>query len=269
MNHRAPALGLAGLLLAATAPAASAADRFPTLALGVDGSIPLSFADDTYRNPAGRSDYLTSPYLKLSAFGRLMSNLNYSLYASGGFDKYAARPTGDSTLASLGTGLGYRFGHFNFGGYFERNNSYDGIFGAFLYTSNDVGVYLRYNYIDAAKLWRVRPSVSASNRFADDPSATSYVFSFKADIERKLHDKWWIGLTPRVRFQNFTGGENAGRQDTLGSVSGSLRYSASDQLSLSLVVGYERRVSTQSNRDFNNLGVGASVDFSHSFDVRK
>ena len=89
MHVRALALGFVGVVLFAAST--SAAERTPTLAFGVDGSCLSVHSDATYRNPRGRSDYLTSPYLRLSASGKLVPDLSYSFYASGGFEKYPFR----------------------------------------------------------------------------------------------------------------------------------------------------------------------------------
>ena len=142
MGDRALALGLAGMLLAAAMAAGRAAERTPTMALAVDGSVPLSFSDDRFSKPSGRADYLTSPYLRLALDGKLVPDLSYSLYASGGFDKYPSRVDADSTFATLGASLSKRWGEFR------------------------VASYL---YTDAAKLWRVNPRMSVSRRFSDDP----------------------------------------------------------------------------------------------------
>jgi hypothetical protein len=77
---------------------------------------------------------------------------------------------------------------------------------------------------------RIKPAVSISRRFSDDASQESYVASFKVDLERKLADHWWVTLTPRIRYQNFLGGENLGREDTIYSISTGLRYSINDNI---------------------------------------
>lgn len=209
MHVRALALGLVSVVLFAVS--ASAAERMPTLAFGVDGSVSLNNSDTTYRNPRGRSDYLTSPYLRLSASGKLVPDLSYSFYASGGFEKYPYRQEGDNTFASLGTSLIRKWGNLSLGGYYERNHALDGIFGRFLYASNDVGIYGRYNYSNAADVVRLKPGVAISRRFADDPSEDSFIYSFKLDAERKIVEKWWWTLTPRIRRQHFLNGENVDR----------------------------------------------------------
>jgi hypothetical protein len=188
MHVRALALGLVSVVLFAVS--ASAAERMPTLAFGVDGSVSLNNSDTTYRNPRGRSDYLTSPYLRLSASGKLVPDLSYSFYASGGFEKYPYRQEGDNTFASLGTSLIRKWGNLSLGGYYERNHALDGIFGRFPYASNDVGIYGRHNYSNAADVVRLKPGVAISRRFADDPSEDSFIYSFKLDAERKIVEKW-------------------------------------------------------------------------------
>lgn len=259
--------GMAGLLCAGLcATPAGAAERAPTLGLSIDGSASTAFTDNTYRNPQGRSDFLTSPYLKLSAAGRLVPNLTYSLYASGGFDKYATRGDADSTFAALGASLRRRWGPFHIGASYERSRAYDGIFGPFLYTAHDVSASAGYNYIGPGTRLKIRPGMTVAHRSADDPSAQRFVYSFKVDIEHRLVERWWLTLTPRVRFYHFTSSTNAGRQDTLSSISGGLRYSFNDDLSLSATAGYETRTSTKDDKRFDNFGAGASIDFSYNLD---
>ncbi len=269
MGDRVLALGLAGVLLAGATGFGHAAERTPTLAFGIDGSLPLSYSDDRFSNPKGRADYLTSPYLRLSAEGKLVPDLSYSLYASGGFDKYPSRIDSDSTFATLGASLTRRWGDLRVGVSLERNHAFDGTFGPFLYLAHDLGGYVSYLYTDAAKTVRFRPGMSISRRFSDDPSAESYVVSFKVDMERQLVKRWWLTLTPRLRFQNFLGGENLGRSDTVYSLSSGLRYSIDDHFGLSASAGYERRTSNVDSRNFSSFGAGLSLDFSHTFGLAK
>jgi hypothetical protein len=269
MGDRALALGFVCVLLVAAAASALAAERAPTLALSFDGSLPLNLSDNTYRNPSGRSDYLTSPYLRLSAHGRLVPGLSYSFYASGGFEKYPARQDSDNTFATLGTSLTKRWGHLGVGASYERNHAYDGVFGPFLYVSNDVGLFTYYSYTDAAKVVRLRPGMSMSRRFADDPSADSFVYLFKLDVERKLSERWWFTVTPRIRRQHFLGGANSGRVDTIYSLSSGLRYAINDRVGLSGGIGYDRRDSTVPTSRYDSFSFGVSLDFSHTFDLVK
>jgi hypothetical protein len=265
MGDRALALGLAGFLLAAAHAAGIAAERTPTADVFIDGSVPLNFTDDRYGNPQGHADYLTSPYLRMSLNGRLVPSLHYALYASGGFDKYPSRADADSTFATLGASLTKRWGDFRLGFSLERNHAYDGVFGPFLYVAHDLGSYVSYLYTDAAKVVRIKPAVSLSRRFSEDASQESYVASFKVDLERKLADRWWVTPTPRIRYQNFLGGENLGREDTIYSISTGLRYSINDNIGVSSSVGWERRTSNVPGRNFDSFGAGISLDFSHTF----
>jgi hypothetical protein len=242
-----------------------AAERMPTLALGIDGSLALNSSDNTYRNPGGRSDYLTSPYLRLSASGKLTADLSYSFYATGGFEKYPSRQDADNTYASLGTSLTKKWGDLALGGYYERNNAFDGIFGRFLYSSNEVGTYGRYSYTDARDVARLKPGFAISRRFADDPSEDSFVYSFKLDAERKLAEKWWWTVTPRIRRQHFLGGENTDRVDTIYSLSTGVRYTINEHFQISAGFGYDHRESTMAGRGYDNFNVGISLDFSHTF----
>ena len=56
--------------------------------------------------------------------------------------------------------------------------------------SNDVGIYGRYSYADAADIVRLKPGIAISRRFADDESEDSFIYSFKLDAERKIVEKW-------------------------------------------------------------------------------
>jgi len=256
MGDRALARGLATALLAAATGFGHAAERTPTLAFGIDGSLPLSYSDDRFSNPSGRADYLTSPYLRLSAEGKIVPDLSYSLYASGGFDTYPSRIDSDSTFATLGANLARRWGGLHIGVSLERNHAFDGTFGPFLYRAHDLGGYVSYLYTDAAKIVRFRPAMSISRRFSDDPSAESYVVSFKVDMERQLAKRWWLTVTPRLRHQGFLGGDNLGRADGVYSIASGLRYSINDHFGLTASVGYERRTSTFPERNFSSFGAG-------------
>lgn len=263
MHARALALGPVSAILLAVS--AHGAEQMPTLAFGFDGSLSLNNSDTTYRNPKGRADYLTSPYLRFSASGKLTPDLSYSFYASGGFEKYPFRQEGDNTYASLGTSMTKKWGNAAVGAYYERNHAFDGVFGPFLYVSNDFGVYGRYSYSNAADDVRFKPGLSVSRRFADDQSEDSFIYSFKLDAERKLAEKWWWTVTPRIRRQHFLAGENTDRVDTIYSLSTGVRYTINDHFQVSAGFGYEHRQSTIETRGYDSFNVGISLDFSHTF----
>jgi hypothetical protein len=279
MERPALALALLGAWLAAMTAAAGAADlkvpvktkksaeRTPYLEFSIDGSLPLLFTDNVYRLPSKTPDILASPYLKLSASGELIPHLHYALYASGGFDKFAAVRDSDGTLATLGASLSRRWGDFRLGGSFERSHAYDGIFGPFLYNANDVSIYARYNFRIPSQNLQIKPGLSISARLTDDPpSAKRLFYNFRVEFERKLTDRWWFNVTPRVRYYNYSDAQNAGRRDTIASISAGLRYEISKDVSLSGGIGYEARKSNVPGKDYNNLTVGASIDFSHIFE---
>jgi hypothetical protein len=279
MERPALALALLGAWLAAITAAASAADlkvpaktkkpaeRTPYLEFSFDGSLPLQFTDNVYRLASKTSDVLTSPYLKLSASGELVPHLHYSLYASGGFDKFAVVQDSDGTLATLGASLTRRWGDFRLGGSFERSHAYDGVFGPFLYNANDVSIYARYNFRIPSQNLQIKPGISISTRLTDDPpSANRLLYNARVEFERKLPGRWWFIVTPRVRYYNYSDAQNAGRRDTIASISAGLRYEINKDVSLSAGLGYEARKSNVPGKDFNNFTAGASIDFSHIFE---
>jgi len=268
MGERALALGLAAFLLAAAATASQAAERWPTFDLSVDGSVPLNYSDDRIRNPnGGRADYLTSPYFKVSLNGRAVPDLHYAFYASIGVDKYPSRIDSDSTASTLGASLTRRWDNFRFGVSFEQNHFYDGLFGPFLYLAHDLSMSASYLYTNDTKTLRIRPRLGASRRFTDDASQESYVVSFSIDTEYKLAKDWWWTVTPRIRYQDFLGGTNRGRQDTIYSISTGLRYTINDQVDITSSVGYQSRDSTVARRNFDSFGASISLNFSHTFGV--
>ena len=107
--------------------------------------------------------------------------------------------------------------------------------------SNDVGIYGRYSYADAADIVRLKPGIAISRRFADDELEDSFIYSFKLDAERKIVEKWWWTRTPRIRRQHFLAGENAGRVDTIYSISTGARYTINEYFQLSAGFGYDHR----------------------------
>ena len=108
--------------------------------------------------------------------------------------------------------------------------------------------------------------MSISRRFADDPSEDSFIYSFKLDAERKLAEKWWWTLTPRIRRQHFLGGDNIGRVDTIYSISTGVRYAINDYFQISAGFGYDHRESTTGQPGVTTASASvSSLDFSHTF----
>jgi len=201
----------------------------------------------------------------LSASGKLVPDLSYSFYASAGFEKYPFRQDEDNTFATLGASLTKKWGDAHLGVSYERNNNFDGVFGHFTYVSNDLGINGRYSYVNAADTVRIKPGFSMSRRFADDLSDDSFIYSFKLDAERKIIEKWWWTLTPRIRRQHYLAGENDGRVDTIYSVTTGLRYTINDHFQLSAGFGYSHRDSTMIGKAQDSFNIGISLDFSHTF----
>jgi hypothetical protein len=194
-------------------------------------------------------------------------DLHYSLYASIGVDKYPSRIDADNTAAALGASLTRRWNAFRLGVSFEQNHFYDGVFGPFVYLAHDLSISASYLYTNPARTIRIRPRLGASRRFTDDVSQESYVLSFTLDTEYKLAKDWWFTLTPRIRYQDFLGGTNQGRHDTIYSISTGLRYTINDQIDITSTIGYQSRESTVVRRNFDSFGVSLSLNFSHTFGV--
>ena len=69
----------------------------------------------------------------------------------------------------------------------------------------------------------------------------------------------------RLRYYDYAAAD-AGRRDVLASVSTGLRYEFNDDVSFTTAVGYENRTSNVAGKAYDNLTVGASLDFSYNFE---
>jgi len=86
------------------------------------------------------------------------------------------------------------------------------------------------------------------------------LFRFKVDLERKVADRWWVFATPSLRVYDYV----SGRLDDIYAITTGLRYDITRDVSLTSSVGYESRNSSSSSRNFNNMVVGLSLDFSYT-----
>lgn len=255
-------LGFAGLL--AAAGAANGAERFPTLDWSFEGSLPVHYTDNAIRDPRKQSDWLLTPYLKLSASGRLDPGVEYSVYASGGHDRFGRIHDNDDAFATLGGNIVKRWGRFSFGASYEHTYIYDGLFAARDSIVNDASLSARYTWKPNSDL-RITPGGSVSARFDQRGTFQRHVYSAKIDIEQRLHDRWWFVTTPRVRYYDYSA-DDAGRRDLLLSVSTGLRYEFNDSVSLTALVGYENRSSNLQGNGYDNFTAGVSLDFSTTFE---
>ena len=255
---------LLGCFLASFSPASlDAAEKISAPDFAVDGSIPLQFMSNAKRSESDRqSDYVFSPYLRLSGSGELTKDVSYSVYASTGADKFFKLEDSDVSLAAFGTQATERFGSLRLGGSYERNYYYDGVFGSEIRTANDFKLFLRYNYSDPAGNIRIRPSMSATVRLGDDLNVQRNLYRFKIDFERKLIDRWWVVATPSLRVYQYVD-QQSGRLDDIYSITTGLRHEIAKDVSLTSSIGYESRVSSAHNRNFTNFVAGLSLDFSY------
>jgi putative beta-barrel porin BBP2 len=253
-------LGLAAMLSAG----AGAAERFPSLDLNIEGSVPLQYTDNASRSAHKQSDVLLTPYLRLSATGHLQADLDYTIYASGGHDRFGRIRDNDDTFASLGGNIVKRWGRFSFGTSYEHAYVYDGVFAQVVNVTNDVNIFARYSWRPDPYL-RVTPGITAAARFNEFGAFQRNVYSLKMDIERRLFGRWWWVTTPRFRYYDYAAA-NAGRRDALASVSTGLRYEFNDDVSFTTAVGYEQRTSNVAGKAYDNFTAGASLDFSYNFE---
>src|SRR5262245_20332593 len=217
------------------------AQSFTPPVIEIDGSLPIQYTNNAFRAPVGTvQDFFTSPFLKLSANGDLHPNLSYSIYGSGGIDKFFQHTDADDALATAGANLSAKAGSLTFGTIYEHNYAYDGIYRSLLFIADDVTGYVRYNIVAPFGLI-AKPSLAASYRFADEPSAQRYLYTLKLDLSQKITDNLSLVSTPKIRFYSFTDGINNGRHDQLFSMSGGLRYAFSPEVSLTTSASYEHR----------------------------
>jgi len=253
--------GLAAVLIAVVPSVGQEQLRPPVFA--VEGSIPVAYTDNADRNMLKQSDSSFSPYLKLSLSGALPSEFRYSVYASAGHDRYMRQRDDDGSFAAAGGSVSRRWGQFSAGVSYEHGFNYDRLFAQPIDTPNDFDVYVRYAFRPSDDL-RITPRISYATRLGDDWSLERHTLNLKADIEQRLTGRWWLTMTPRLRYYTFYG-EDEGRRDVIVSMSGGVRYELNDDVSISGGIGYEARGSNVLEKYYDALTVGASLDFSFTF----
>jgi len=68
------------------------------------------------------------------------------------------------------------------------------------------------------------------------------LFHFKVDFERRLADRWWIFLTPRLRIYDYVD-RSSGRIDAISSIGTGIRYEVTENIDLTSSIAYESRAS--------------------------
>jgi predicted porin len=241
------------------------ADSLPLPELAFSGSLPGQFTDNAFLTPNNRvGDLTVGPFFKATIAEHFTPFITLSAYASSNFDKFRRENTADDAKATLGTRLQIQTGDLKFGAYYEHVYVFDGIYKKTLFIADEINGFVQYKYTAPFGLL-VTPSVNLAYRFADDRSVQRYLLTGKVDLEQPLTPTLSLVATGRLRYFAFTDGPNLGRQDLIASISGGFKQDLTKDISFSPTVGYERRYSNRETRRYNNLTIGASLDYAFNF----
>jgi Putative beta-barrel porin 2 len=247
---------------APAAPLAKSIEPSPAFNFALDGSLPAQIDNNVTRVTHNEiTDFNYSPFLKLSAIAALRPDLTYSIYADTNVNRYLQYFNNNGSTAGVGTQLVKKWDGLQLGALYDWSQFYDRDFRERFGANNDFGVFLRYYYATPDTKLRIKPNLAMTSRFDNELSIQRYLYSFKVDFEYKFMDRWSAIVTPRVRYYDYVGLQ-AGRRDLVYSVSTGLRHNITDDLDFTTTVGYENRVSNLPGKDYNDLTIGASLDFS-------
>jgi hypothetical protein len=244
------------------APLARSTEPSPAFNFALDGSLPGQIENNITRVPHnGTTDFSYSPFLKLSAITNPRPDLTYSIYADMNVNRYLQYFNNSGSTAGVGTQLVKKWDGLQLGALYDWSDFYDRDFRERFGTNNDLGLFLRYYYVTPDAKLRIKPNLAMTTRFDQDLAVQRYLYSFKVDFEYRFMDRWSAIVTPRVRYYDYVGVQ-AGRRDLIYSVSTGLRHNITDNLDFTTTVGYENRVSNLPGKDYNDLTIGATLDFS-------
>ena len=251
-----------GFALAGLAVQAHAAEQYPSINFSFDGSLPLQYETNPTRSETKKQpDSIFSPYFRLSAYGDLRPDISYSFYAATSVDRYLQEQDNTGSTIAFGGQVTKKWGPLQLGAVYDRNYGYDQDYRTLNSINNDFGVFLRYHYSNAAADFRIRPGIAITARLDEFFTLQRNLYNFKIDFEKKLLDRWWLILTPRVRFYDYSDTQ-AGRQDLIASISTGIKYEINQDMNFTTTIGYESRRSNTPDKNYKNLFVGASLDFS-------
>jgi hypothetical protein len=232
----------------------------------LDVSLPLQHSTNSLlASTNARGDSYTSPDFTLTASWNPTPPVTFKIYADATSDAYSRITSADGAQATLGSQIIIKNGNFTYSASYEHYNSYDRIFETRLFTADEFAVAARYTFVDAASGLKLKPSVAAAYRFADDPSVKRYLYVLKMEVEQPLMKSWSFVSTPKLRFYEFTESTNKGRQDIIASISAGIKYAFSDNTSITTGVNYDNRSSNMPDKKFGNFTIGASLDM--TFDL--
>ena len=119
-------------------------------------------------------------------------------------NRYMRLRDDDGSFAAVGGSVTRRWGNFSGGISYEHGYNYDRFFSQNFSTPNDFDVFLRYGYRPSEHL-RITPRVSYATRFDDNWSLERHTLNLKVDVEQRITGRWWLVMTPRLRYYTFYG----------------------------------------------------------------
>jgi hypothetical protein len=230
--------------------------------LRAEGSFPLQYTESV--SGASRQHHTTAaPYLGMIATARLQPDLNASIFANGGHSPLGSFRDNDNTFLSFGGNLVKQWGGFRAGVSIEHTQYFDDVFAEKTNRANDVNLFASYAWRPNPDL-RIRPSATIAVRLDDAAQVQRYSYSGRLDIEQRLSGPWWLVVSPRIRYADYTGSD-AGRRDLRVAIVGGLKYAINESLGIRMLAGYDNRASNIASRNADKFTVGASLDFDIDF----
>jgi len=235
----------------------------------LDASLPLQFSTNTLQTPANpRSDFWSSPSLKLTAFGTVTPGLTYQTYFYSNPEPYWRVHAAEDAAETFGARVDKALNNnFSTGAYYEHTFAFDGVFRSLSYRANDLAGFVAYKYLDSAAGLTVVPTFTTTYRTADDVSRDRFVFNLKATIIQQLTQKWSLMFLPIVKYYVYTDGTNAGRRDLFPSALIELDYSLNNDVTLGASIEFDRRLSNFAAGNFSNVIFLVSATFGHRYEL--
>src|SRR4051812_6938246 len=260
MRFRSLLSGLPLLLLGQ----ANANDLLPPV-VTLDGSLPWQYASNPGRSSGSKHpNQMVSPYLKLSASGKVGPELSYLFYGSAGLDRDFNFADGNGSVAALGAHIGKKWEHVQLAFTYERGLYFDEYFRRPENVANDVGARVGISYASLSGGFAARPAFSAVMRADDAGVVQRTLVSARISFEKSIADGWIALLSPQLRHYEYQDARK-GRRDMIFSISGGAKYDITRDISWTTMVGYEVRDSNVPERSYVNYVIGTSINF--SFDL--
>ena len=235
----------------------------------LDASLPLQFSTNTLLTPTNpKSDFWSSPSLKLSAIGWLDPSLKYQTYFFSNPEPYWRVHAAEDASEIFGARIDKTLqNNFSTGAYYEHGFVFNGLYNSVAFQANDFAGFVAYTYVDKVAGLTVVPTFTTTYRLADDVSQDRVVFNLKATIIQQLTDKWSLMLLPILKYYAYTDGTNAGKRNLYPSALVELDYSLNNDVTLGGSIEYDRQWSNFAASNFTNVTFLVSVTFGHRYDL--